>query len=115
MDGIAVIGRFTGVDEAVYATVGMLCRYFDLPGPKPALIERCCDKFVQRALVTEDDIPVPAFGLLANAPDVKRSAAGIPSSTNPGQPNAAAATSVGRDLGQVAPGTVAQTSDTFCD
>ncbi|TCU32779.1 hypothetical protein EV129_1181, partial [Rhizobium azibense] len=41
---IAGITGFTDLEESVYATVGKLCRHFDLPGPNPASIERCCDK-----------------------------------------------------------------------
>ncbi|TCU31341.1 hypothetical protein EV129_13035, partial [Rhizobium azibense] len=38
------IAGITGFKDSVYATVGKLCRHFDLPGPNPASIERCCDK-----------------------------------------------------------------------
>ncbi|MER9865390.1 acetyl-CoA carboxylase biotin carboxylase subunit family protein [Mesorhizobium sp. M0185] len=74
---IAGITGFSGADESVYATVGKLCRHFDLPGPNPASIERCCDKFTQRQLLAEAGIPIPAFRLAANATDVESSAAEI--------------------------------------
>lgn len=63
--------------ESVYATVGKLCCHFDLPGPNPASIERCCDKFTQRQLLAEAGIPIPAYRLATDAADVKGSAAEI--------------------------------------
>ncbi|MET4359263.1 biotin carboxylase [Bradyrhizobium sp. RT9b] len=63
--------------EAFYATAAKLCRHFDLPGPNPVSIERCCDKFVQRQLLAHAGIPVPAFKLALDAADVERSAAAI--------------------------------------
>lgn len=35
------IAGITSSEEEGYATVGKLCRYFDLPGPNPTSIERC--------------------------------------------------------------------------
>ncbi|MER9618768.1 acetyl-CoA carboxylase biotin carboxylase subunit family protein [Mesorhizobium sp. M0207] len=61
----------------VYATVGKLCRHFDLPGPNPESIEPCCDKFTQRQLLAEAGVPMPAYRLATNATDVKSSAAEI--------------------------------------
>lgn len=75
--GIAGITGFSGADESVYATVGKLCRHFDLPGPNPASVERCCDKFTQRQLLAEAGIPMPAYRLAANATDVESSVAEI--------------------------------------
>ncbi|RWP12335.1 MAG: ATP-grasp domain-containing protein [Mesorhizobium sp.] len=74
---IAGITGFSGADESVYATVGKLCRHFDLPGPNPASVERCCDKFTQRQLLAEADVPVPAYHLAANVTDVESAAAHI--------------------------------------
>ncbi|RUX46693.1 ATP-grasp domain-containing protein [Mesorhizobium sp. M4A.F.Ca.ET.050.02.1.1] len=74
---IAGITGFSGAGESLYATVGKLCRYFDLPGPDPASIERCCDKFVQRQLLAQAGVPIPAYRLAANATDVESSAAEI--------------------------------------
>ncbi|WP_140427008.1 ATP-grasp domain-containing protein, partial [Ensifer aridi] len=68
------IAGITSAREAFYATVGKLCRYFDLPGPNPASVERCCDKFAQRQLLAEAGVPIPAYRLAANATDVKNSA-----------------------------------------
>ncbi|MER9477135.1 acetyl-CoA carboxylase biotin carboxylase subunit family protein [Mesorhizobium sp. M0520] len=74
---IAGITGFAGVDESVYATVGKLCRHFDLPGPNPTSIEQCCDKFIQRQLLGEAGVPIPAYRVAANATDVESSAAEI--------------------------------------
>ncbi|MER9032350.1 acetyl-CoA carboxylase biotin carboxylase subunit family protein [Mesorhizobium sp. M0674] len=71
------IAGITGALESVYATVGKLCRYFDLPGPDPESIERCCDKFVQRQLLAEAGLPIPAYRLAATGRDVESSAAEI--------------------------------------
>ncbi|MGX9181927.1 ATP-grasp domain-containing protein [Mesorhizobium sp. BHbdii] len=74
---IAGITGFTDLDESVYATIGKLCEHFDLPGPHPASIERCCDKFAQRQLLADSGVPIPAYRLAANAADVQKSAAEI--------------------------------------
>ncbi|SJM34868.1 ATP-grasp domain-containing protein [Mesorhizobium delmotii] len=74
---IAGITGFTNLDESAYATVGKLCRHLDLPGPNPASIERCCDKFSQRQLLAEAGVPIPAYRLAVNATDVESSAAEI--------------------------------------
>ncbi|MER8473971.1 acetyl-CoA carboxylase biotin carboxylase subunit family protein [Mesorhizobium sp. M1328] len=71
------IAGITAAEEEVYATVGKLCRHFNLPGPNPASIERCCDKFVQRRLLAEAGVPVPAYRLAANATDVESCAVEI--------------------------------------
>ncbi|MER8805134.1 acetyl-CoA carboxylase biotin carboxylase subunit family protein [Mesorhizobium sp. M0998] len=63
--------------ENVYATVGTLCQHFDLPGPNPTSIERCCNKFVQRQLLAQAGVPIPAYRLAANATEVESSAAEI--------------------------------------
>lgn len=75
--GIAGITGFSGDDESIYAIVGKLCRHFDLPGPNPASIERCCDKFTQRQLLAEAGVPIPAYRLAANATEVESCAAEI--------------------------------------
>ncbi|RWJ39479.1 acetyl-CoA carboxylase biotin carboxylase subunit family protein [Mesorhizobium sp.] len=76
-NGIAGITGFAGADESIYAMVGKLCRHFDLPGPNPALIERCCDKFTQRQLLAKAGVPVPVYRLAANATRVESAAADI--------------------------------------
>ncbi|MER8563895.1 acetyl-CoA carboxylase biotin carboxylase subunit family protein [Mesorhizobium sp. M0578] len=71
------IAGITSAAESVYATVGKLCRHFDLPGPNPVSIEQCCDKFTQRQLLAEAGVPIPAYRLAANATDVQSAAADI--------------------------------------
>ncbi|MCO5966006.1 ATP-grasp domain-containing protein [Sinorhizobium meliloti] len=71
------ITGFSGSDESAIVTAGKLCRYFDLPGPNPASIERCCDKFTQRQLLAGAGVPIPAYRLAANATEVEHFAAEI--------------------------------------
>ncbi|MER9121416.1 acetyl-CoA carboxylase biotin carboxylase subunit family protein [Mesorhizobium sp. M0954] len=68
------IAGITSVGDSFYATVGKLCRHFDLPGPNPTSIERCCDKFNQRQLLAEAGVPIPAYRLATNATEVESSA-----------------------------------------
>ncbi|TIO12030.1 MAG: ATP-grasp domain-containing protein [Mesorhizobium sp.] len=74
---IAGITGFAGDDESVPATVGKLCRHFDLPGPNPASVERCCDKFAQRQVLSEAGVSVPGYRVAANATEVESFAAEI--------------------------------------
>ncbi|MER9256351.1 acetyl-CoA carboxylase biotin carboxylase subunit family protein [Mesorhizobium sp. M0598] len=74
---IAGITGFSGEDESACVTAGKLCRHFELPGPNPPSIERCCDKFSQRQLLTEAGVPVPAYRVAANAREVESAAAQI--------------------------------------
>ncbi|TIS39157.1 acetyl-CoA carboxylase biotin carboxylase subunit family protein [Mesorhizobium sp.] len=74
---VAGITGFSGLDESIYATVGKLCRHFDLPGPNPASIEQCCDKYTQRQLLAAAGVPMPAYRLAADATEVKRFATEI--------------------------------------
>ncbi|MER9763976.1 acetyl-CoA carboxylase biotin carboxylase subunit family protein [Mesorhizobium sp. M0138] len=71
------IAGITSAQESAYAMVGQLCRYFDLPGPNAMAVERCCDKFVQRQLLAEAGLRVPAYRLAVNATEVERSATEI--------------------------------------
>ncbi|WP_081738873.1 ATP-grasp domain-containing protein [Mesorhizobium ciceri] len=71
------IAGITSSAESFYATIGKLCRHFDLPGPNPESVEQCCNKFAQRQLLAEAGVPVPAFRLAANASDVQSCAAEI--------------------------------------
>ncbi|MER9140531.1 acetyl-CoA carboxylase biotin carboxylase subunit family protein [Mesorhizobium sp. M0830] len=82
---IAGITGFAGDHESIYATVGKLCRHFDLPGPNPESIERSCDKFKQRQLLAQAGVPIPAYRLAANAAEVESSAAeiGLPAILKP--------------------------------
>ncbi|RWG76372.1 MAG: ATP-grasp domain-containing protein [Mesorhizobium sp.] len=74
---IAGITGFAGDDESVYATVGKLCQYLDLPGPNPQSIERCCNKFTQRQVLAEAGVPIPAYRLAANAMEIESAAVDI--------------------------------------
>ncbi|RWM24719.1 acetyl-CoA carboxylase biotin carboxylase subunit family protein [Mesorhizobium sp.] len=74
---IAGITGFPYPSESVHATVGALCQYFDLPGPNPTSIQRCCDKFVQRQLLAQAGVPIPAYRLATTATDVESSASEI--------------------------------------
>ncbi|RWQ45611.1 acetyl-CoA carboxylase biotin carboxylase subunit family protein [Mesorhizobium sp.] len=74
---IAGITGFAGDDESIPASVGKLCQYFDLPGPNPASIELCCDKFVQRQLLAGAGISVPVYRVATNATEVETFAAEI--------------------------------------
>ncbi|MGX5832164.1 ATP-grasp domain-containing protein [Mesorhizobium sp. 43Arga] len=67
----------TGTGDSFYATVGKLCQHFDLPGPDPASVERCRDKFAQRQLLGGSGVPMPAYRLATNETDVERFAAEI--------------------------------------
>ncbi|MGY5809934.1 ATP-grasp domain-containing protein [Rhizobium sp. LEGMi198b] len=67
----------TSAEEKVYATAGKLCQQFDLPGPNPASVEQCCDKFIQRRLLADGGVPIPAYRLATNAAEVESSAAEI--------------------------------------
>ncbi|WP_192178623.1 ATP-grasp domain-containing protein [Mesorhizobium amorphae] len=71
------IAGITSAMELTYAAVGKLCRHFDLPGPNAASIERCCDKFVQRQLLAQAGVPIPAYRLATDAAEVESSAAEI--------------------------------------
>ncbi|MCF6114867.1 MULTISPECIES: ATP-grasp domain-containing protein [Mesorhizobium] len=71
------IAGITCAGDQFYATVGKLCRHFDLPGPNPESIEQCRDKFTQRQLLAEAGIPIPAYRLAANATEVESAAVEI--------------------------------------
>ncbi|TGQ85748.1 ATP-grasp domain-containing protein [Mesorhizobium sp. M8A.F.Ca.ET.208.01.1.1] len=71
------IAGITSQEEEVYATVGKLCRHFDLPGPTPTSIERCCDKFTQRELLAGAGVQMPAYRVAVNATEVESAAAEI--------------------------------------
>ncbi|MER8678200.1 acetyl-CoA carboxylase biotin carboxylase subunit family protein [Mesorhizobium sp. M0037] len=101
---IAGIAGFSGEDESVYATVGKLCRHFDLPGPNPESVEQCHDKFIQRQLLSDAGIPVPAYRLAANMADVECSAAeiGLPVIVKPAVGSGSMGVRLCRDLDELA-------------
>ncbi|MDX0321869.1 ATP-grasp domain-containing protein [Sinorhizobium meliloti] len=74
---ISGITGFTGLDESLYVTIAKLCRYFGLPGPDPASIEQCCDKFTQRESLAESGVEMPAYRLAVNAIEIEEAAAEI--------------------------------------
>ncbi|PBC04121.1 acetyl-CoA carboxylase biotin carboxylase subunit family protein [Mesorhizobium sp. WSM3860] len=71
------IAGITSALELTYAAAAKLCRYFDLPGPNPVSIERCCDKFTQRQLLRKAGVPMPSYRLAKDAAEVESSAAEI--------------------------------------
>ncbi|MES0151785.1 acetyl-CoA carboxylase biotin carboxylase subunit family protein [Mesorhizobium sp. M0012] len=105
---IAGITGFTDLDESVYATVGKLCQHFDLPGPHPASIERCCDKFVQRQLLGGAGVPIPAYRLAANAREVESAAAeiGLPVILKPAAGSGSSGVRLCRNIDELAEHTI---------
>ncbi|OBP72196.1 hypothetical protein BAE42_15285 [Mesorhizobium loti] len=98
------IAGITSAQESVYATVGRLCRYFDLPGPNPASVERCCDKFAQRQLLAQAGVSMPAYHLASDATDVESSAAkiGLPVIVKPATGIGSSGVRLCRNLDEVA-------------
>ncbi|MES0150675.1 acetyl-CoA carboxylase biotin carboxylase subunit family protein [Mesorhizobium sp. M0012] len=98
------IAGITSPWEPVYATVGKLCRYFNLPGPNPESIERCCDKFTQRQLLAEAGVPIPAYRLAENAREVESAAAeiGLPVILKPAVGTGSSGVRLCRDADEVA-------------
>ncbi|MCA0051716.1 acetyl-CoA carboxylase biotin carboxylase subunit family protein [Mesorhizobium sp. B283B1A] len=98
------IAGITGLKEAFYATVGKLCRHFNLPGPNPTSIERCCDKLVQRQLLEKAGLPIPAYRLAVTAKDVESSAAeiGLPVVLKPVVGSGSTGVRLCRDLDELA-------------
>ncbi|OBQ86474.1 acetyl-CoA carboxylase biotin carboxylase subunit family protein [Mesorhizobium sp. WSM3873] len=101
---IAGITGFPNPGEWVYATAGKLCRHFDLPGPNPASIEQCCDKFIQRQLLAEAGVPLPAYRLAADAADVESAASeiGLPVVLKPAVGNASSGVRLCRNVDELA-------------
>lgn len=98
------IAGITGAREAVYATVGRLCRRFSLPGPEPLSIERCCDKLAQRRCLAASGIPVPSFHSAACAEEAGRLAAavGLPLVLKPAVGNGSAGVRLCRNPEEIA-------------
>ncbi|WP_207953738.1 ATP-grasp domain-containing protein [Sinorhizobium meliloti] len=101
---IAGITGFSGLDESIYVTVGELCRHFGLPGPDPASIDRCNDKFNQRQLLEKADIPMPAYRLAMDAEEVEYAAAeiGLPVVLKPAEGSGSSGVRLCRDVAEVA-------------
>ncbi|WFU07100.1 acetyl-CoA carboxylase biotin carboxylase subunit family protein (plasmid) [Rhizobium sp. CB3171] len=100
---ISGITGFTGFDESLYVTVANLCRHFDLPGPNPLSIERCCDKFTQHQLLAEAGVPTPAYRLAANVTEVKSFAAeiGLPVIVKPAKGSGSSGVRLCRDMDEL--------------
>ncbi|MDX8455313.1 acetyl-CoA carboxylase biotin carboxylase subunit family protein [Mesorhizobium sp. VK9D] len=71
------IAGITSAAESFYAMAGRLSRHFNLPGPNPASVERCCDKFAQRRLLATAGVPMPAYRLASDQTEVERHAAEV--------------------------------------
>ncbi|UVC15379.1 ATP-grasp domain-containing protein [Mesorhizobium onobrychidis] len=101
---IVGITGFAGDDESFSATVGKLCQHFDLPGPNPASIERCCDKFVQRQVLAGAGVPVPAYRVAENAAEVESFAAeiGLPVILKPALGNGSVGVRLCRNVDELA-------------
>ncbi|ESW77821.1 acetyl-CoA carboxylase biotin carboxylase subunit family protein [Mesorhizobium sp. C280B] len=101
---IAGITGFSGLDESIYAKVGKLCRHFDLPGPNPASIERCCDKFTQRQLLAAAGVPMPGYRLAADVTEVESSAMeiGLPVIVKPAVGSGSCGVRLCRDVDELA-------------
>ncbi|MQX93758.1 ATP-grasp domain-containing protein [Sinorhizobium meliloti] len=112
---IAGITGLPNPGEAVYATVAKLCRHFGLPGPDPASIEQCCDKFNQRQLLVEAGVPVPAYRLAANATEVESAAAeiGLPVILKPAVGNGSGGVRLCRDAEELAEHTIGLLGGTY--
>ncbi|MER9521870.1 ATP-grasp domain-containing protein, partial [Mesorhizobium sp. M0614] len=67
-------------------------------------IERCCDKFIQRQLLAEAGIPIPAYRLATNATDVDSAAAeiGFPVIVKPAVGNGSYGVRLCRDVDELA-------------
>lgn len=63
--------------EGFYAMAGVVCRHFGLPGPNPAAVTRCQDKFTQRRLLKEAGVSIPVHRLATNVADAADYAAEI--------------------------------------
>lgn len=101
---IAGIIGFGGLHESRHVTVAKLCRHFALPGPNPASIERCSDKFTQRQFLAQAGIPVPAYRLAANAMEIESAAAdiGLPVILKPSEGSGSSGVRLCRDMDELA-------------
>ncbi|WP_457659837.1 ATP-grasp domain-containing protein [Sinorhizobium medicae] len=98
------IAGITCAKEWVCATVGKLCRYFELPGPNPASVEECCDKFAQRELLAKAGVPMPAYRVATHVTEVERAAAemGLPVILKPVVGNGSSGVRLCRTVDEVA-------------
>ncbi|WP_434725512.1 ATP-grasp domain-containing protein [Mesorhizobium sp. RIZ17] len=112
---VAGITGFVGRDESLNVTVAKLCRHFDLPGPNPASIERCSDKFTQRQCLARAGVPVPAYRLAANAMEVETCAAeiGLPVILKPAEGSGSSGVRLCRDKDELAEHTTYLLGDAY--
>ncbi|MDX8480111.1 acetyl-CoA carboxylase biotin carboxylase subunit family protein [Mesorhizobium sp. VK24D] len=98
------IAGITSAEESFYAPAGKLSRYFDLPGPNPASVERCCDKFTQRQLLATAGVPIPACRVAASAADLERAVAeiGLPVIVKPAVGSGSSGVRLCRDVDELA-------------
>lgn len=89
--------------EEFCATIAKLCLHFNLPGPNPTSIERCCDKFVQRQVLAQAGVPVPAYRLAASVADAESYSAeiGLPVVLKPVVGAGSSGVRLCRDAGEV--------------
>ncbi|MBY3143160.1 ATP-grasp domain-containing protein [Rhizobium laguerreae] len=89
--------------ESAYAIVGRLCGHFGLPGPNPLAIKRCCDKYLQREILKQAELPVPAFRVAANSTEVKSAAAeiGLPVILKPAEGSGSYGVKLCRDMDEL--------------
>ncbi|MDW9534445.1 ATP-grasp domain-containing protein [Sinorhizobium meliloti] len=101
--GYDIVG-ITCARESFYATAGRLSRHFELAGPDPLSVERCCDKFAQRQLLADAGVPVPIYRLAADATDVNDSVAqiGLPVVLKPAAGSGSTGVRLCRDVDEVA-------------
>lgn len=101
---IVGITGFAGCDESVYLIMSKLCRHFALPGPNPTAIEGCYDKYVQRQLLAQAHVPVPAYHVATNATDVDNAAEkiGLPVIIKPVVGSGSSGVRLCRDAGELA-------------
>ncbi|ASP69541.1 ATP-grasp domain-containing protein [Sinorhizobium meliloti] len=100
---IAGLTGFSG-DESVYVAVGKLCRHFGLPGPDPASIEQCDDKFVQRQVLEHAGIPIPEYRVATNATEVESAVGeiGLPVVVKPAMGSGSSGVQICRTVDEIA-------------
>ncbi|MER9533358.1 acetyl-CoA carboxylase biotin carboxylase subunit family protein [Mesorhizobium sp. M0309] len=100
---VGIIG-FAGRNESLTVRVAKLCQYFDLPGPSPASIERCSNKFIQRQLLAQAGVSVPAYRLATSEIEARSSAAdiGFPVILKPAEGSGSRGVRLCRDVDELA-------------
>ncbi|MGO8055288.1 ATP-grasp domain-containing protein [Rhizobium leguminosarum] len=101
-DVVGITG-FTGLDESGTVTIGKLSQHFSLPGPDPAAIEQCSNKFIQREFLARAGVPIPAYRLASNWAEVQSAAAeiGLPVILKPTEGSGSSGVRLCRDAGEL--------------